>query len=62
MHSLVPPGHLPLNFDRMFASSLFILFISASLLLPETKRTDIRIQCFGQPPGTLTFFPSNYAV
>lgn len=29
--------HLPLNLERMFASSLFILFISASLLLPADR-------------------------
>lgn len=29
---------LPLNLDLMFASSLFILFISASLLLPEKRK------------------------
>lgn len=44
-YSLKQSSHLPLNFDRMFASSLFILFISASLLLPAIKRTYIRIQC-----------------
>lgn len=47
-YSLKQSSHLPLNFDRMFASSLFILFISASLLLPEIKRTYIRIQCLKQ--------------
>lgn len=29
---------LPLNLERMLASSLFILLISASLLLPENRR------------------------
>lgn len=40
----------------MFASSLFILFISASLLLPEMKRTLIRTQSFGQPSATRSIF------
>lgn len=46
----------------MFANSLFILFISASLLLPEIKRTDIKILSFGEPSATLSFSPPNYAV
>lgn len=34
-------NRLPLNFERMLASSLFILLISASLLLPGNRR-----ECF----------------
>jgi hypothetical protein len=33
--------YLPLNFDLMFANSLLILFISASLLLPKRKKTTL---------------------
>lgn len=35
--------YLPLNLDRMFANSLFILFISASLLLPGEKEQRHRL-------------------
>lgn len=32
--------YIPLNLERMLASSLFILFISASLLLPEETEVE----------------------